>query len=147
LIHRGQTGAGEATVIASGTEPGTLYGAFAFVRLLQTGQPLGHRLRLDNPKNPLRIIAHWDNLDGTVERGYAGQSLWQWHDLPEKVDARLIDYARLTASLGINGVVVNNVNADPAFLDAKNLRKVAALAKTIRPFGLKVYLCANFAAR
>ena len=167
LIRSVQTGANQVIVIASPNEAGTLYGAFAFLRLLQSEQrllqseqrplqseqrplqseqPLAQLSIQENPKNPLRIIAHWDNLDGSVERGYAGNSLWQWRDLPEKVDGRLIDYARLNASVGINGVVLNNVNADPAFLDSENLRKVAAIAKTFRPFGLKVYLCANFAA-
>src|ERR1700722_4508347 len=75
-----------ATVITSATEAGTLYGAFAFLRLLQTGQSLEHLSIQEQPKNSLRILAHWDNLDGTIERGYAGKSLWPWADPPEKVD-------------------------------------------------------------
>ena len=136
----------EVTIIASKTAAGALYGVFAFLRLLATHKPIALLSVLENPKNPLRLLAHLDNLDGSIERGYAGTSLWRWGKLPEAVDPRLKDYARLNASLGINGVILNNVNAAAAILNAENLRKVAALADTFRPYGIKVYLCANFAA-
>ncbi len=132
--------------IFAGSDIGTLYGAFAFLRLLQTHQQIDQLDIFEKAKNPLRILAHWANPDDTIERGYGGKSLWKWAELPERVDSRLIDYARLNASLGLNGVVLNNVNSDPHILDAKNLRKVKALADTFRPYGLKVYVCANWSA-
>jgi alpha-glucuronidase len=141
-----RVGQGNAILIAAQTDVGTLYGAFAFLRLLQTGQSIDQLSIQETPKNPLRLLAHWANSDGTIERGYAGNSLWNWDDLPERVDERLIDYARLNASIGINGFVLNCVNADPAILDVANLRKVAALADIFRPYGIKVYLCPNFDA-
>jgi alpha-glucuronidase len=146
LIRTIRVGNGDAILIAAQTDVGTLYGAFALLRLVQTGQAIGQLSIQETPKNPLRILAHWANSDGTIERGYAGNSLWNWDDLPERVDERLIDYARLNASIGINGFVLNCVNADPAILDVANLRKVAALADIFRPYGIKVYLCPNFAA-
>ncbi len=75
-----------------------------------------------------RQFNHWDDLNGNIERGYAGKSLWKWEELPEKVDSRYTDYARTNASIGINGVVLNNVNADPRILRRDYLKKVAALA-------------------
>ena len=133
-------------LIASETDVGALYGAFALLKILQTHRPLGQLKISDAPKNPLRILAHGDDLDGTIERGYAGASLWKWAELPQKVDDRLKDYARLNASIGINGVVLNKVNATPAILEAKNLAKMAALADLFRPYGLKLFVCANFAS-
>ena len=89
---------------------------------------------------------HWDNPNGTIERGYAGRSLWQWDELPGKLSPRYADYARACASIGINGAVINNVNADPRMLAPEWLRKVAALADVWRPYGVRMYLSANFAA-
>src|SRR5206468_633998 len=99
----------------------------------------------DAPRIPLRMLDHWDNLDGTVERGYAGPSLWNWAQLPA-IDPRLIDYARVNASVGINGVVLNNVNADARILTPEYLRKVAAIADAWRPYGIRIYLSARFSA-
>ena len=133
-------------VIASTTDIGALYGAFHFLRLLQTGQSLD-RLQLDQkPALKLRLLNHWDNLDRTIERGYAGKSLWNWDELPGRVDPRLRDYARANASIGINGAVLNNVNASAEFLTAKYLDKVAAIANVFRPSGIRVYLSARFSA-
>ncbi len=133
-------------VIASNTDAGALYGTFHFLRLLQTEQPID-RLQIDQqPRLKLRLLNHWDNLDRTIERGYAGQSLWKWDELPQRVDPRLIDYARANASIGINGTVLNNVNANSKFLTAEYLDKVAAIADVFRPFGLRVYLSARFSA-
>ncbi len=134
------------TLIASQSDTGALYGAFAFLRVLMTRQPIDQLRICESPKNALRMLVHLDNLDGTIERGYAGKSLWNWNDLPAKIDARLTDYARLNASIGINGAVLNNVNAAAAMLNATNLEKAAALAGTFIPYGIKIYLCANFAA-
>jgi alpha-glucuronidase len=92
------------------------------------------------------LLNHWDNLEGTIERGYAGRSLWQWNDLPDKLSPRYTDYARANAAIGINGAVVNNVNANTRILSAEYLRKVAALANVWRPYGVRMYLSANFAA-
>lgn len=93
-----------------------------------------------------RILNHWDNLDGTIERGYAGRSLWQWDQLPESVSPRYEEYARLISSMGINGTVLNNVNANSRILSHEYLPKVAAIADVLRPYGIRVYLSANFAA-
>ena len=136
----------DVIVIASATDIGALYGAFHFLRLLQTEQPID-RLQVDQrPALKLRLLNHWDNLDRSIERGYAGQSLWMWDDLPRRLDPRLRDYARANASIGINGSVLNNVNANSEFLTAKYLEKVAAIAGVFRPYGIRVYLSARFSA-
>ena len=92
------------------------------------------------------MLNHWDNLDGSIERGYAGRSLWDWKALPETVDPRLRDYARANASLGINGSVLNNVNASAQSLSAEYLHKTATIAGVFRPYGVRVYLSARFSA-
>jgi alpha-glucuronidase len=133
-------------VIASNVEIGALYGTFHFLRLMQIGQPIERLDITGKPALQLRLMNHWDNLDGTIERGYAGRSLWQWDELPEKLSPRYTDYARANASIGINGAVINNVNADTRILSQEHLRKVAALADVWRPYGVRTYLSANFAA-
>ncbi|HEX5884708.1 MAG TPA: alpha-glucuronidase family glycosyl hydrolase [Pyrinomonadaceae bacterium] len=133
-------------LIASVTDVGALYGTFHFLRLLQTEQAIGS-LQIDQqPALKLRLLNHWDNLDRSIERGYAGKSLWDWEELPGRVDPRLTDYARANASIGINGSVLNNVNANSEFLTAKYLAKVAAIANVFRPYGIRVYLSARFSA-
>ena len=145
-IRTVRDGGRSVIVIASGGETGALYGVFHFLRLLQTAQPV-NRLQIDQkPQLELRILNHWDNLDRTIERGYAGKSLWEWDELPQKVDDRLVDYARANASIGINGTVLNNVNANSKVLTAEYLAKVAAIANTFRPYGIRVYLSARFSA-
>jgi alpha-glucuronidase len=145
-IRSVKLGAHSVTVIASDSELGALYGAFHFLRLMQTLQPI-HRLEItQKPRVQLRMLNHWDNLDGSIERGYAGRSLWNWSALPEKVDPRLLDYARANASIGINGSLLNNVNANAQILTADYLRKVAAIADVFRPFGVRVFLSARFSA-
>ena len=134
------------TVIASTGETGALYGAFHFLRLIQTLQPIDKLNVAEKPLLQLRVLNHWDNLDRSVERGYAGKSLWNWTELPAKVDPRLKDYARANASLGINGTVLNNVNANAQILTPEYLTKVKAIADTFRPYGIKVYLSARFSA-
>lgn len=134
------------TVIASEGELGALYGVFHFLRLMQTGRPIARLSISERPAMQLRLMNHWDNLNGTIERGYAGRSLWQWNELPEKLSPRYADYARACASIGINGAVINNVNANILILSPEYLRKVAALAKVWRPYGVRMYLSANFAA-
>lgn len=136
----------QATVIAANEDVGVLYGAFHYLRLLQTGRPLrGLDLR-EAPRVQLRVLNHWDNLDGTVERGYAGASIWDWHKLPDWRDPRYTDYARANASIGINGTVLNNVNSNALVLTPMYLEKVAALAEVFRPYGIRVYLSARFSA-
>jgi alpha-glucuronidase len=133
-------------VIASQSDVGALYGVFYYLRLLQTLKPIARLDVSEKPRLQLRMLDHWDNLDGTIERGYAGRSLWNWNELPEKIDPRLSDYARANSSIGINGVVLNNVNANAQILTAEYLRKVAALADTFRPYGIRVYLSPRFSA-
>lgn len=134
------------TLIASQSEVGALYGVFYYLRLLQTLKPIARLDVSEKPRLQLRLLDHWDNLDGTIERGYAGRSLWNWNELPAKIDPRLNDYARANSSIGINGVVLNNVNANAQILTAEYLRKVAALADTFRPYGIRVYLSPRFSA-
>ena len=147
FVVRGERIAGHpVTVIAANRDIGVLYGAFAYLRLLQTRQPI-QRLELrDSPKLKLRMLDHWDNLDRTVERGYAGSSIWDWQKLPDWGDPRYTDYARANASVGINGTVLNNVNASADILTEPYLRKAAALADIFRPYGIRVYLSARFSA-
>ncbi|WP_142685296.1 alpha-glucuronidase family glycosyl hydrolase [Chitinophaga polysaccharea] len=134
------------TLISGNTEQGVLYGAFHFLRLLQTSQPIRQLHIISAPKIRLRMLNHWDNADRTVERGYAGFSVWNWHTLPTYIDQRYIDYARANASIGINGVVITNVNANALFLTPAYLEKVKALADVFRPYGIKIYLTARFSA-
>jgi alpha-glucuronidase len=134
------------TLIASDGETGALYGAFHFLRLLQTLRPVDKLDVSERPRLRLRLLNHWDNLDGQIERGYAGRSLWNWDALPRTIDPRLRDYARADASIGINGSVLNNVNADARSLSAEYLRKTAAIADAFRPYGVRVYLSARFSA-
>src|SRR5690606_29132283 len=94
------------------TDIAILYGVFHFLRLLQTAQSLKDLRLISKPKIKLRMLNHWDNLDGTIERGYAGYSLWDWHKLPHYIEPRYTDYARANASIGINATVLTNVNAN-----------------------------------
>lgn len=128
----------------SASQPvGLLYGSYALLRAEQTG---ASKDISSAPKIDHRILNHWDNLDGTIERGYAGHSLWQWDELPSELSPRYEQYARACASVGINGTVLNNVNASANILSDDYLGKVAALADVFRPYGLKVYLSVNFAS-
>ena len=136
----------QATVIAAREDIGVLYGIFHFLRMVQTGRPLEQLDLRQVPRLKLRLLNHWDNLDGYVERGYAGGSLWDWHTLPDYLDPRYTDYARANASLGINGTVLNNVNANALSLTPAYLAKAAALASVFRPYGLRVFLSARFSA-
>jgi alpha-glucuronidase len=135
-----------ATVIAANTDIGVLYGTYHFLKLLQTHQNTDKLAFQSAPKVQHRILNHWDNLDRTVERGYAGFSLWDWHRLPGYIDQRYLDYARANASIGINGTVLTNVNANALILTPEYLEKVKALADAFRPYGLRVYLTARFSA-
>jgi alpha-glucuronidase len=135
-----------AIVLAANRDIGVLYGAFHLLRMLQTSEPLAGLDVVSAPRFALRILNHWDNLDGTVERGYAGASLWEWGRLPDSISPRYRDYARANASIGINGTVLTNVNANALILTTAYLAKVAALAGVFRPYGIKVYLTARFSA-
>ncbi len=146
LIFTTTTNQKKCTVIAANTDLGVLYGVFHFLRLLQTHKDINALSILSAPKIKLRLLNHWDNLNGAVERGYAGSSLWDWHKLPDYISPRYKDYARANASIGINGVVLTNVNANAQVLTARYLEKVAALAEVFRPYGIKVYLTARFSA-
>ncbi|WP_029015200.1 alpha-glucuronidase family glycosyl hydrolase [Niveispirillum irakense] len=137
---------GPRTIVAAEGRNGLLYGAFHLLRLARTGSlPATLDVR-EVPKIDRRILNHWDDLDRHVERGYSGQSIWDWHKLPDWKDPRYTDYARANASIGINGTVLNNVNANATILTAPYLEKVAALADVFRPYGIKVYLTARFSA-
>ena len=137
------------TVIAGGGERGALYGAFRYLRHLQLHGEVSALDIKDQPRNNLRLLNHWDNWRPTkyfhtVERGYAGETLWQWDELPDTVDPRYRDYARANASIGINGSVINNVNAQLDFIQSENLPKVAVLADIFRAYGITLYLSVRY---
>jgi alpha-glucuronidase len=136
----------KCTIITANNDIGVLYGTFHFIRLLQTQEHVTSLAIQSVPRVKYRILNHWDNLDRTVERGYAGFSLWDWHKLPDYIDPRYYDYARANASAGINGTVVTNVNANAQALTPLYLEKFAALASIFRPYGIRVYLTARFSA-
>ena len=146
IIRSTTIGRHRATVIAANTDTGALYGVYHFLRLMQTRQALTGLDIVASPRIQLRILNHWDNLDGTVERGYAGASLWNWQKLPDYLDPRYTDYARACASIGINGTVLTNVNSNVLSLSPMYLRKIAALARVFRAYGMRVYLTAPFSA-
>ncbi|MBA8681145.1 alpha-glucuronidase [Stenotrophomonas tumulicola] len=146
LIRHLQQGGQGGIVVAANSDVGTLHGVFHLLRLVQTTQPLADVDLRQSPKIQRRVLNHWDNLDRSVERGYAGQSLWDWQKLPGWLDPRYTDYARANASIGINGTVLNNVNANALSLTPMYLEKAAALASVMRPYGIRVYLSARFSA-
>ncbi|HVW75901.1 MAG TPA: alpha-glucuronidase family glycosyl hydrolase, partial [Rhizomicrobium sp.] len=134
----------KAIVIAANSDIGVLYGAFAYLRMIQQRLPITDTQSV--PRTQLRLLNHWDNLDGTVERGYAGQSIFNWHVLPGHVSDRIIDYARANASIGINGMTPNNVNARADSLSPEYIEKTRALADALRPYGIRVYLSVRWSA-
>ncbi len=146
LIRSATIDGRRVTIIAGNKDVGALYGVFRFLKLIQTRQPIDALDIVDAPRLKVRVLNHWDNLDRHVERGYAGQSLWDWQKLPLYKDPRYTDYARANASLGINGTVLTNVNANADILRPEYLDKVKALAEVFRPWGIKVYLTARFSA-
>jgi alpha-glucuronidase len=133
-------------IITGNSDLGILYGVFRFLEFLQQEKDISNLNFSDAPKTKIRILNHWDNLDRTVERGYAGFSLWDWFRLPDVVDPRYTDYARANASIGINGSVITNVNANALILTPLYLEKIARLADVFRLYGIKVYLTARFSA-
>lgn len=156
----------EATITAS-NPIGLLYGAYELIRLQNTdayntgsGRQQNFGKSIDETEKPqvgLRILNHWDNLDGSIERGYAGKSIFKWEEIKlgkngkggsisKSLHDRLITYARANASLGINGSVLNNVNASPKMMTAEYINKVKVIANILRPYGIRVYLSINFAS-
>lgn len=153
LVELTQVGDQSAIVVAANTDVGVLYGSFALLRYLQSHGALASLSMSTSPKIKNRLLNHWDNLDRSVERGYAGKSLWDWSALPGSLSPRYKDYARACASIGINGAVLTNVNATKNNNEdlwgsgrATYFKKVAALADTFRPYGIRVYLTAPFNA-
>ncbi|WP_447906863.1 alpha-glucuronidase family glycosyl hydrolase [Stenotrophomonas geniculata] len=146
LIRRVRIEGRDVLLVAARQDVGVLYGTFHLLRLLQRGTSLRGLEVRESPRVALRVLNHWDNLDRYVERGYAGSSLWDWQTLPQWRDPRYTDYARANASLGINGTVLNNVNASAMSLSPAYLAKAAALADLFRPYGIRVYLSARFSA-
>jgi alpha-glucuronidase len=123
-----------------------LYGSFHLLRLLQTNEPIASLHIVSSPRLKLRLLNHWDNLNRTVERGYAGFSIWNWHTLPGYIDQRYIDYARLNASIGINGTCINQRKRQRYHAYKTLPRKSKSSGRCIRPYGIKVYLTARFSA-
>ena len=139
--------AGRRTIVVAANEDiGALYGSFALLRLLQANASLAGLSIASAPKVELRMLDHWDNLDRSVERGYAGRSLWAWDSLPGHLSPRYRDYARANASIGVNAVALTNVNADARVLTPEYIAKVAVLADVFRPYGIRVWLTARFSA-
>ena len=139
-------GGHRALIVAAEDDVGVLYGVFHLLRLLQTRQSLDAVELQETPAFRFRVLNHWDNLDRSVERGYAGQSIWDWHKLPDYIEPRYVDYARANASLGINATVLTNVNSNAVSLRPDYLEKAAALANVLRPYGIRVFLTVRFAA-
>lgn len=146
LLRQTRIDGREVMLVAARRDIGVLYGVFHLLRLLQTGASLDALEVRESPQMRLRVLNHWDNVDGYVERGYAGRSLWDWQTLPEWHDPRYTDYARANASVGINGTVLNNVNANAQSLAPDYLAKAATLADMFRPYGIRVYLSVRFSA-
>ena len=140
---------GRGVVIVARNDSGALYGAFALLRKMQLRQPINDLDVRDEPAIPMRIVNHWDNLDGTIERGYAGKSVFDWATLPQ-LDDHYGDYARLLASLGIHGLCPNNESgfqgASTLILKPEYLKKAAALAEPFRAYGIKLYFAVGFNA-
>ena len=136
----------KATVVASLTDKGLLYGVFHLLRLVQLNEFSDQLNVKEKPSYALRILNHWDNLDGTVERGYSGHSIWNWEELPAVLSPRYQEYARANASIGINATVLNNVNASPKILSDEYLQKVKAIAGVLRPYNMRVFLSINFSS-
>lgn len=146
LIKTVTTKLGQNTLITAKSDVGLLYGTFRFIQLVQTGEKINQLKISESPKVNIRMLNHWDDLDRHTERGYAGQSIWDWHKLPDYKKQRYYDYARANASIGINGVAVNNVNANSLILTPAWLEKVTALADIFRPYGIKMYLSVKFSS-
>lgn len=146
ILKMVRTSGGDIIVLGAIDDSGLLYGSFRLLRYIQAGGSLAELEIVDAPKLKHRLLNHWDNLDRTVERGYAGFSIWNWHQLPEFLDPRYREYARANASIGINGTVVTNVNANALVFRRDYLEKAAALAGIFRPYGIKLYLTARFSA-
>lgn len=146
LIFTGKLNRKKVIIITGNEDIGILYGAFHFLKLLQTHQSIDQLDIQESPRLQVRILNHWDNLDRTVERGYAGFSIWDWHKLPEFIPQRYHDYARANASIGINGTVLTNVNSNALILRPDYIEKVKAVADVLRPYGISVYLTARFSA-
>lgn len=149
IIKAFKTGNSEIVVVAGTTIKGLLYGVFSLLRLLQTEATISGILKIENPANQLRIINHWDNIDGSIERGYAGKSIFFTDNKVTENLGRIKDYARLLCSVGINSIVINNVNVhkyESMLITDKYLNDVASLAQIFRDYGIKLYLSANFAS-
>ena len=146
LIRRMAVRGKFALVIAANSDVGVVYGTFALLRHLQTHRSIDRLALASAPRVQLRMLDHWDNLDRTVERGYAGSSIWEWNQLPGTVSPRYRDYARANAALGVNGTVLTSVNANARVLMPEFLRKAAVIADVLRPYGIRVYLTARFSA-
>lgn len=137
----------EKNIIITGhSKIALLYGTYRFLREIQQKKDISEINIIESPKIQKRVLNHWDNLDRTVERGYAGFSIWDWHLLPELIKPEYKDYARANASVGINGTVLTNVNSNALILTPYYIKKAKALADVFRPYGIKVYLTARFSA-
>lgn len=132
--------------VEANSDLGLLYGVYDLLRRQETGNLIQEGIINEVPAYQYRVLNHWDNPDLSVERGYAGNSLWKWEQLPDTLSPVYEEYARANASIGINCTVLNNVNADPIMLTTDYLYKVKALADIFRPYGLKVYISINFAS-
>ncbi|MBW3468115.1 alpha-glucuronidase family glycosyl hydrolase [Arthrospiribacter ruber] len=133
-------------IVTANTQFGLLYGTFRLLQQIQLLEPISEHGIVEIPKIQKRVLNHWDNLNRTVERGYSGFSIWNWHRLPRHIDQQYLDYARANASVGINGTAITNVNANALVLTPYYLEKAQALANAFRPYGIKVYLTARFSS-
>lgn len=140
------SGSNNKIIILAAKDIGLLYGTYHLLRLQQTKKEFVNLNITEIPSYDFRVLNHWDNIDGSIERGYAGRSIWKWEDLPDKISPRYEEYARANASIGINAAVLNNVNTTPRMLSKEYLEKVKIIANVLRPYGIKVYLTASFSS-
>ena len=139
-------GSAHYTVVAGGTERAVLYGVFALLRKIALQQPIDSLDETEVPYAPIRWVNQWDNLDGSIERGYGGRSIF-WENRHARPDlSRVSDYGRLLASIGINACSINNVNADPGILAPQMLPEIARIAAAFRPWGVRVAISVDFSS-
>lgn len=146
LIKKVKSGKNDAVLILGESDSGVLYGTFKLLEMLGTKQDIAELNYSDVPKIMWRVLNQWDNWDGSIERGYSGKSIYDWNTLPKMSDSRLEDFARANASVGINTIVINNVNTSNNYIDTKYLRKVAAVADVYRRYGIRLAVSINFNA-
>ena len=146
LIKKVNVNGNDATLILGESDSGVLYGTFKLLEILATETDISDLNVSDAPKIEWRVLNQWDNWDGSIERGYSGKSIYDWNTLPKMTDTRIEDFARANASVGINTIVINNVNSSTNYIDTRYLNKVAAVAEVFRRYGIRMGISISFDA-